>query len=127
MTAIALRTKGISPTGCPKCAKGRISKISQEWLDSLCVSKREVKFPGFRFHVDGFDPTTNTIYEFLGDYWHGNPKVKRFYSGINEISKKSFQELYNQTFQRFEKLKNAGYNLVYIWEKDFKEGKLFSE
>ena len=22
--------------------------------------------------TDGYDPTTNTIYEYLGDYWHGN-------------------------------------------------------
>ena len=26
------------------------------------------------YYVDGFEPKTNTVYEFNGDYWHGNPE-----------------------------------------------------
>lgn len=40
------------------------------------MENREVviKISGRIFKVDGFDPIINTIYEFYGDFWHGNPK-----------------------------------------------------
>jgi hypothetical protein len=69
--------------------------------------------------VDGIDLVTNTIYEFLGDYWHGNPE--RFKSGeTNQMCHKPHGELYNETIQRLKKLKEAGYNVKYIWENDWK-------
>jgi hypothetical protein len=116
-TTISNRTYGY---GCQKCSKGQISKISQDWLDNLEIESREVTIPGFGFRVDGFDSKTNTIYEFLGDFWHGNPKLYAT-EDKNPISKKTFGQLYNQTSQRFEKLKQAGYNIVYIWESDYKD------
>ena len=30
-------------------------------------------------------------------------------------------ELYNKTIERQERIKGAGYNLVFIWEKDYRE------
>jgi len=112
----------INGTGCPKCSRGNISKISQEWLDSLGVEKREIKLPGFRFRVDGFDPATNTIYEFLGDYWHGNLRKYNPTDFLSRNKKITFQDKFNQTFQRFEKLKIAGYKIFYVWERDFLTG-----
>ena len=50
------------------------------WLDYLDVPNdklhREVtlKVKDKVYHVDGFEPKTNTVYEFNGDYWHGNPE-----------------------------------------------------
>ena len=118
---IADRT-GKGRCGCPKCARGNISKISQRWLDSLNIStlKKEYKIKDLGFRVDGFDPPTNTVYEFLGDYWHGNPEI---YSAkkINASSKKSFGKLYQETFDRLRLLEKAGYRVVYIWENDFKD------
>jgi len=107
---------------CPDCNRGGVvSKVSQKWLDSLGIQEREFCIPELSFRVDGFDSKTNTVYEFLGDYWHGNPENKKCV-GVNRRSGASFEELRNRTFQRFEKIKQAGYNVVYIWEKDFREG-----
>jgi hypothetical protein len=117
--------KFIKGCRCKFChISDRISKASKRWLDELGVERREVKlnvnFGKRKFiRADGFDPKTNTVYEFLGDFWHGNPRVYN-QNSKNPVSKKIFGQLYNQTLLRFEKLKTAGYNIVYVWEKDFK-------
>ena len=116
--SVCKRSMGSS---CPKCSGGSISKISQKWLDSLGISieNRETVLQDLRIRVDGFNPYTSTVYEFLGDYWHGNPKI---YSAgkINPTNKKTFGSLYKETFDRFDKIKKAGYNVVHIWESDYK-------
>jgi ribosomal protein S18 len=105
---------------CPFCSGGSVSKISQVWLDQ---KDKLHLFPLFREHplvvngkkykVDGFDPLTRTIYEFLGDFWHGNPTRPK--------NKRLYGQLYKETFKRIAVLEAAGYNVVYIWEKDFRE------
>ena len=70
------------------------------------------------FRVDAYDPETNTIYEFLGDFWHGNPEVYDF-NDFNRSNKTKFQDLYGQTFDRLNFIKSLGYNVKYIWENDF--------
>ena len=65
-----------SKTGCPKCST-TISKQSTHWLDSLNIKIREKSIKlhnGKKCIVDGYDPITNTVYEFNGDFWHGNPQ-----------------------------------------------------
>ena len=56
------------------------SKISNEWLDYISKSKniklkREYKIKRTNYYVDGYDKNNKTIYEFHGDYWHGNPNI----------------------------------------------------
>lgn len=34
---------------------------------------REVSIPGTSYRAGGFVEETNTIYEYNGDFWHGNP------------------------------------------------------
>ena len=80
---------------------------------------RQYKIPGTKYLVDGFDQKTNTVYEFLGDFWHGHPKFPR--DRINEINHHTMEYLYDCTFQRLDHLKTLGYNVKYIWESDFKE------
>ena len=108
--------------GCQRCGSGPVSNMSQEWLDSLLVpkSKREVwiKIGGRKIKVDGFDKDTNTIYEFWGNYWHGNPLLYES-DEINSNNKKTFGELYSQTQKRIEMIKSSGYNLIDIWESDW--------
>ena len=38
---------------------------------------------------------------------------------INKRCKKTYGELYNETMERFSKLKSLGYNIKYIWEQDW--------
>ena len=101
--------------GCPKC-KGTISKQETLFLDILNINTRNFYISPYR--VDGYDQTKNTIYEFLGDYWHGNPE-KFKPEDINLTCKKSYKTLYDETFEKFECLNKNGYKIKYIWEKDW--------
>ncbi|MBU2527636.1 MAG: zinc-ribbon domain-containing protein [Bacteroidetes bacterium] len=111
--------------GCHTCMTGPVSEVSQRWLDSLGVpaEHREVpiKLTGREhpFRIDGFDPETLTVYEFLGDFWHGNPA--RFDpQEVNPVNKETFGALHKKTIRRLELLRKEGYNVVFIWEYDFR-------
>jgi hypothetical protein len=110
--------------GCSKCCNN-ISKQEISFLNYIGVSERNIKIKEWkRKPVDGYDPKTNTIYEFLGDYWHGNP-VKFKSTNLNNHTKKTFGELYEKTFFNLNRLKSFGYTVKYIWENDwdrFKKG-----
>jgi len=67
---------------------------------------------------DGYDKTTNTVYEFWGDFWHGNPDVYNP-DNINPRNKLSYGALYEQTITKIKIIKQSGYNLIQIWENDF--------
>lgn len=79
----------------------------------------QILVDGNIFNVDGINYETNTIYEFNGDYYHGNPEI---YDSniINKTTNKTFGYLYENTLLKEKILKNAGYNLITIWEKDYK-------
>lgn len=105
---------------CPKCANGRISKKEILFLNELGIPEnfRQYSVVGIG-QVDGIDPNTKTVYEFLGDYWHGNPKI--FDADLmNKTAKKSFGSMCNKTFSRFDKLISRGYTVKYMWENDWK-------
>jgi hypothetical protein len=114
---------GKQKCGCPKCGLGNNSKIEKHWLDSLRINEKYRQYciviKNKRLFVDGFDPTSNTVYEFYGDLWHGNP-TKYFKDDINIFTNTSFGELYSNTLKREQKLKHAGYNVVSIWESEYK-------
>ncbi len=109
--------------GCPKCVH-RISKPELEFLDYLKIPNTKKNRQVFILNkqVDGFDINKNIIYEFLGDYYHGNKSV--YDSNVyNSICHKTFGELYEITFDKFKKLKNGGFIVKYIWETDWKKFK----
>lgn len=84
----------LAGNGCPKCFRGCFgnrSKREQEWIQSLN--------------------------EFNGDYWHGNPNKFKSES-LNILAKKTFGELYQKTIEKEKVYKSAGYNLVSVWEGD---------
>lgn len=107
--------------GCPHCIN-IVSKKETAFLNHLKlpndVNHRQKQIKPLRVKVDGI--RGNKIFEFLGDYWHGNPE--KFNSGdINKIINKTFGELYNDTINRFKSLSDFGYKVYYIWELDFKK------
>jgi Zn finger protein HypA/HybF involved in hydrogenase expression len=120
--------------GCPICAERfKVSKPETEWLNTFNIPKEFRQFviktnetvkDGIRkqwFNVDGFDPKTNTVYEFLGDYWHGNILLERYAADkINPRTGTTFGELNAKTMKKLDKLKEMGYNIVFIWESDYK-------
>lgn len=109
---------------CPKCSN-QYSKISIEWLSYMEVknsikiihAKNEGEFyiPNSRYKADGYCKETNTIYEFHGDFWHGNPK-KYNSTDINKKNSKTFGELYQNTLNKEQQIRDMGFNLITIWE-----------
>lgn len=109
--------------GCLECSFGNSSKVEKEWLDSLAIPKelrhtRIVFSDDTYIFTDAYDPETNTIYEFWGDYWHGNPE-KFNLDDINKHTKRTFREHYEHTLNKTQKIKENGYNLIDIWENDW--------
>lgn len=95
------------------------------WLDSIggiqhAKNTGEYKIPGTNWYADGYCAATNTIYEFHGCFWHGCPKHFARES-INAISKRKFGELYDSTIYRESIIRKLGYNLVVIWECEYKK------
>lgn len=106
--------------GCQKCMHF-ISALEIKFVDHLQLPMRNYRIPECkRKRADGYDPKTNTIYEFLGDYWHGNPLKYKSYEW-NQSAHATFGELYNATIFRLNKIKSFGYNVKYIWENDWKD------
>jgi hypothetical protein len=101
-----------------------VSYKQLQWLDSLEIPHllQEWSIPETKYSADGYDPLTNTIYEFHGDYWHGNPDV--FAPDImNDVVGKTMGDLYNNTKAREEEILALGYNLVVMWETNFNKSR----
>lgn len=117
---------------CPGCRKGpaKSSKISQKWIKWVCRSKgwkfanilcsengneHYIKDVGL---VDGYHKPTNTVLEFHGDYWHGNPV--RFKPNKVLFSGLTAKQLYNRTKKKEAKIMSLGFNLIVMWEHDYR-------
>jgi hypothetical protein len=106
----------------------KFSWMCIDWLDSIMdkdnilivhsLNSGEYNIPNTKLHVDGFCEATNTVYEFHGDYWHGNP-TKYHPDRLNTTTNSTMGELYKKTIEREEKIRELGYELVIMWESDF--------
>jgi hypothetical protein len=108
--------------GCAKCVNN-ISKSSQDWIDSFNNNKilreRSIIINGKRFIPDGIDFETNTIYEFNGDFWHGNIKIFNP-DDIHPRIGITFGKLYQKTIEKEKYYKVNGFNVISIWESEWK-------
>ncbi len=115
--------------GCSQCLKSKqYSNAQIKWLnfiqlkDNITIQHAEnigeFKIPNTIFKADGYCQETNTIYEYHGDFWHGNPD-KYISHHINPITKITFGELYQETLKREAKFRDMGFNLITIWESDW--------
>jgi hypothetical protein len=117
-------------TGCPHCRTPAYSKVSIKWLEETArregvdimhaANGSEYKIPGTRLKCDGYCNETNTVYEFYGDIWHGNPEVFADDDYCSPYHKETAGELYQRTMEREKKIREMGYNVVTIWENDYK-------
>jgi hypothetical protein len=109
-------------SGCWRCAKKGTSKKEEAWLDQYDIPHQyrqfKIKVRGKNLKFDGFDPISNVVYEFYGDFWHGNPDVFNP-NDINGCNHREYGDLYQETLKRAELIKNAGYKLIEIWEHDY--------
>ncbi|HLG26794.1 MAG TPA: hypothetical protein VI423_03325 [Paenisporosarcina sp.] len=113
----------LSGRGCKRCTHF-VSRSETKWLDSIGLPNDDdhrnvtLKLGRQKIRVDGFDSSTNTIYEFNGDFWHGNPAI---YSAgeWNDRTKSTHGDLYLKTVEREQLIKRHGYRLVTIWESEY--------
>ena len=117
--------------GCVVCANIKYSKMQIKWLkiknivDNTYIEhilnkgEYKIKEIGKRgINVDGYSKELNKVYEFNGDYWHGNPKKYNEHN-INPTNKKTYGELYDNTKMRISKIKDLGYIVEEMWEYDW--------
>lgn len=90
------------------------SNKAKIWLNKLGIKDTEVPIGPYR--ADG--QKGNNIYEFYGDYWHGNPD-KYNYNKVHIQANSTFGELLEKTVKKEEYLINKGYTLYTIWENDY--------
>ncbi len=78
----------------------------------------EYTIPGTRYKADGYSLELNIVFEYYGNVFHGNPEVfardKVFIK-----NHKTYGEMYDYTMKREEEIKQMGYKLVTIWERDW--------
>ena len=122
--------------GCPKCVNVGYSKISIQFLNDLAKEWKvdlqhaenkgeyRIEDPDFKcyYKADGYFEQNNKKYvvEFHGDYFHGNPKMYKP-DGICKLRRMRFDEIYNKTMQRMYRIKALGFEVIYIWERDYKQ------
>lgn len=112
-----------SRSGCPYCHNASSSKPEKQWLALLnnknIVENALLRIEGISYTVrpDGYDPTTKTIYEFYGDYWHGHISL---WNSSRKVRGLSMREVNMKTRKKEKALLKAGYKVVYCWEYDFK-------
>jgi hypothetical protein len=117
---------------CPDCRPKSYSKIAIKWIEEYAYSHRmkniqhaekggEYRIPGTRFTVDGYHKASNTVFEFHGDEWHGNPSLFKPRDRCNPFSNKTAKQLYKETIEREKYLKKLGYKVVSIWENEYRK------
>ena len=81
---------------------GNISRAEKQWVKSVETQlnrKIETNYKIHKYKVDGYDPETNTVYEFNGCYYHGC-NICYQPEDINPSSGKSMGELYKKTIKK---------------------------
>lgn len=110
--------------GCPLCSN-KVSKPQLEFLEYCGLTNNDCEVKFGKYSVDGFK--NGIIYEFLGDYWHGNPEIFNPIK-INKRNGKTFGQLNMFVFDRFNALKTiTNHTIKFIWELDwnnFKNGEV---
>jgi hypothetical protein len=112
---------------CNRCAPRKYSIKAIKYLDFIAkynnifiqhqCNDGEYKIINTNYHADGYCKETNTIYEFHGTIFHGDPRLckptKYNYLG------KNYGEIYQNTLIREKHIRDLGYNLVVMWEYDW--------
>lgn len=134
----ALPSPLLNGVGCPQCANLKrvrgSSKVALDWMRVACKelgirfssvqhadNGGEYLIPGTPYRADGFHKRSGTIFEFYGDRWHGNLNKYKPHSKPNPFSDKTAKRLNRETLAREQKLRDLGYRVVSVWEKEYKD------
>lgn len=132
---VFIRGAGCPNTECQNYKRSGYSQMCIQWLKYEASLRKinilhaenggEYRIPGTRFFVDGFCAEENTVFEFHGNRYHGNPKVYKSSDRPNPYKPDATaKQLFKETRKREETIKELGYNLVVMWESDWAHLKL---
>jgi len=119
-----------TPNTWALAAHGKFSRVSEDLFDHLKphltvngkygVDEQRVSTPLGVFKLDFYveHETGCKAIEFFGDYWHANPKM---YDANDVIKGKIVQSIWEHDRERLQAIRNAGVDVLVIWETDFKE------
>ena len=100
-----------------KQSVGRVARVGQYEVDGI---RYRNQFTDDELRKYGSD-VKGVVYEFLGDYFHGNPSlIKKQEKAGKESQVKLLKERYTKTIRKFRDMINFGYVIDFIWESDFK-------
>jgi len=119
-----------SQQGCPKCQIiKQYSKMSIDWLQfcekyyNISIQHAEnygeYSIPNSRYKADGYCKETNTIFEFHGSRWHGDPLLYKKNSTI--FFGTDYGTLYENTIKKETFITDNGYKLIVMWESKWKK------
>ena len=108
-------------------SKRRFSMKAIRWIQSVANEKKIFiqharntgEYQIDQYSVDGFHKESNTVYEFLGDLYHGCPICYPNRLQLNPFNGETVHSLYEQTMKRLDYIKEKGYNVQVIWEHEF--------
>ncbi len=96
----------------------KISDIFKEVLPTYTI-----KYEGSEGHKwifpDIFMPSNNLVIEYYGNFWHANPKYYKAKDILHHNV--TAEEIWKKDEKRIGILESLGYNIMIIWEDDFKE------
>lgn len=123
-----IRLRAVCKTRCPICSGRGYSKPAIAWLTAIenecnimidhAENGGEQGICGTSKKADGYCSSTNTVYEYHGDYWHGNPE-KYKPDDAHPLSGELYGSLYEKTMDREALILSKGYTLVRIWESEY--------
>ncbi len=107
-------------------------KMAAEWLNWEAYKQnvkithkyngKEKQIGKRRLRVDGYYASTLTCYQFQGCYWHGH-QCDEVKDEVNKKNGKTMAQLREETREKSEYLQQCGYNLVEMYECEWKEEK----
>ncbi|GAB0093682.1 DNA-directed DNA polymerase [Sergentomyia squamirostris] len=101
------------------------SKIGLKWLIYMKMTtkkdiKYEVRLKNSRLVADGYDEQSNTVYSFEGCFYHGHTCILNRDYVCSGDSQDTIQNRYEKTLHRWDHIRKMGYNLIQVWECDFR-------
>jgi hypothetical protein len=114
--------------GCVHCCSS-VSRSEEEWIAYLGraygghLFLRQYKVPSTSYVADAYCEELNRMFEYDGDFWHGNPSIYNS-SAVNPRTGTTFGDLYERTLQKRAVYEKLGYNLTTIWGADWERAKL---
>jgi len=83
------------------------------------LGEKTILCQGHQYSVDGFDPLTNTVFEFHGCRYHGCPRCMVNRKVRDPRTGYSMSDLHDMTVRRTAAIRGAGYSVREIYECQF--------